>query len=139
MLDNFFPPAIPTPADAPQTSPPLILLTMNVAPSTELHQDAKSNAKSTQAPDKLKTKILHLPHPSSLDVLPSPTDKWSATTLVSLTTLAITSLTNTSTSTRAEFFTQKPSPQALLPPPVATAASPKVVQSSMQFMDTTVP
>jgi hypothetical protein len=80
MSDDFFPPTIPTAADAPQTRSPLIPLTMNVAPSTEPHQDAKSNAKSTQAPDKLKTKILHLPHPSSLDVLPSPTDKWSTTT-----------------------------------------------------------
>jgi hypothetical protein len=80
MLDDFFPPTIPTAADAPQTRPPLIPLTMNVDPSTEPHQDAKSDAKSTQAPDKLKTKILCLPHSSSLDVLSSPTNKWSATT-----------------------------------------------------------
>jgi hypothetical protein len=80
MSDDFFPPPIPTAADAPQNRPPLVPLTMNVAPSTELHQDAKSDAKSTQAPNKFKTKILRLPHPSSLDVLPSPTDKWSATT-----------------------------------------------------------
>jgi hypothetical protein len=80
MSNHFSPPAIPTAADAPQTHPPLIPLTMNIAPSTEAHQDAKFDAKSTQAPDKLKTKILRLPHPSSLNVLPSPTDKWSATT-----------------------------------------------------------
>jgi hypothetical protein len=80
MSDDFFPPAIPTTADAPQTHPPLVLLIMDVAPSTEPHQDAKSDAKSTQAPNKLKTKKLHLPHPSSLDVLPSPTNKWIATT-----------------------------------------------------------
>ncbi len=80
MSDDFFPPAIPTTADAPQTRPPLIPLTMNIAPSTEPHEDAKSDAKSTQAPNKLKTKILCLPHPSSLDVLPSPTNKWSAMT-----------------------------------------------------------
>ena len=30
--------------------------------------------------DKIKKKKLRLPHPCSLDVLPSPTDKWSATT-----------------------------------------------------------
>jgi hypothetical protein len=80
MSDDFIPPAIPTTTDAPQTRPPLVPLTMNVAPSTEPHHDAKSDAKSTQAPDKLKTKILRLPHPSSLDELSSPTDKWSATT-----------------------------------------------------------
>ncbi len=28
----------------------------------------------------IKTMHLHLPHPCSLDMLPSPTDKWSATT-----------------------------------------------------------
>ena len=40
----------------------------NVAPTTD---------KTT---GKIKTKKLRLPHPCSLDVLPSPTDKWSATT-----------------------------------------------------------
>jgi hypothetical protein len=42
---------------------------MNIAPST-----------ANKAPKKIKMKKLRLPHPCSLDVLPSPIDKWSTTT-----------------------------------------------------------
>ncbi len=52
-----------------QLAPPLLPLNMNVAPST-----------ADKAPKKIKTKKLRLPHPCSLDVLPSPIDKWSTTT-----------------------------------------------------------
>ena len=54
--------------DALPARPPLLPLNTNTAPTTD------------KAPGKIKKKKLHLPHPCSLDVLPSPTDKWSATT-----------------------------------------------------------
>ena len=61
----------PPPTDATQKRPPLLPLTTNIAapPPTD-------KAPTTE----IKKKKLRLPHPCSLDVLPSPTDKWSATT-----------------------------------------------------------
>ena len=53
--------------DGPLAHPPLLLLNTNTALTTD------------KAPEKIKKKKLHLPHSCSLDVLPSPTDKWSAT------------------------------------------------------------
>ena len=60
--------ALLPPMDALPARPPLLPLTMNTAPPPN------------KAPQKIKTKKLHLPHPFSLSVLPSPTNKWSATT-----------------------------------------------------------
>jgi hypothetical protein len=56
------------PMDALPAHPPLLPLTMNTTPPPN------------KAPQKIKTKKLHLPHPCNLDVFPSPTNKWSATT-----------------------------------------------------------
>jgi hypothetical protein len=56
------------PTDALTARPPLLPLNTNTAPPTDT------------APEKIKKKKLRLPHPCSLDVLPSPTDKWSVTT-----------------------------------------------------------
>jgi hypothetical protein len=59
-----------------QVRPPLAPI-INVTPS---NNDDKQQDNPTQLVAKLKTMKLRLPHPSSLDVLPSPTNKWSATT-----------------------------------------------------------
>jgi hypothetical protein len=62
-------------ADAtPDTHPPIVLRTKNVGPSPE-----QSKAQP-QLLGKIKKMSLHLPHPNCLDVLPSPTIKWSTTT-----------------------------------------------------------
>ncbi len=58
-----------------QDRPPLASL-MNVAPSPTNGRHALTVDKTTM----IKTMMLCLPHPKSLDVLPSPTNKWSATT-----------------------------------------------------------
>ena len=61
--DASLPPPVALPA-----RDPLLPLETNVAPTTD---------KTTV---KIKSKKLHLPHPCSLEVLPSPTNKWSAIT-----------------------------------------------------------
>ncbi len=58
-----------------QDRPPLASLE-NVAPSPADKHRASAVDKTTT----IKTMKLRLPHPKSLDVLPSPTNKWSATT-----------------------------------------------------------
>jgi hypothetical protein len=68
---------LPTPpgTDAPPgTHPPPILLNKNVSPAPGQMQ---AQPQLTQG---IKTMHLRLPHPCSLEVLPSPTDKWSAAT-----------------------------------------------------------
>ncbi len=68
---------LPTPLGnhtPPNTCPPPILLDENVGPSLKQAQE------QPQLIQGIKTMRLCLPHPSSLDVLPSPTDKWSPTT-----------------------------------------------------------
>jgi hypothetical protein len=68
---------LPTPPGnnaPPDTSPPPILLDENVSPSPE---QAQAQPQLLQG---IKTMRLCLPHPSSLDVLLYPPDKWSATT-----------------------------------------------------------
>ncbi len=57
-----------------QDCPPLASL-MNVAPSSDDEHCAPAVNKTTT----IKTMKLCLPHPKILDVLPSPTNKWSAT------------------------------------------------------------
>ena len=74
MIDNPLPP-LPGP-DAPPGSRPLpVLLNETVSPSPEQVQ-----AQPQLLQGMIKTIRLCLPHPSSLDVLPSPTNKWSVTT-----------------------------------------------------------
>jgi hypothetical protein len=81
MLKNSHTIAVTTTAtDAPQPRRPLAPLTTNVASPPKSHQNTKSDVKSIQTSTKLKTKKLQFPHPQSIDVLPSPTNKWSATT-----------------------------------------------------------
>ena len=68
---------LPTPPGTnapPGTHPPPILLNENVGPAPGQMQ---AQPQLTQG---IKTMHLSLPHPCSLDMLPSPTDKWSATT-----------------------------------------------------------
>ncbi len=67
----FTPPGANAP---PDTHPLPILLDENVGPTTGQMQ---AQPQLTQG---IKTMHLSLPHPCSLDMLPSPTDKWSATT-----------------------------------------------------------
>ena len=68
--------------DVPTIDAPLPLMTTSQvrAPLLPLNTNTPSNTDKPTEKIKLKKKTLHLPHPSSLDVLPSPTDKWSATT-----------------------------------------------------------
>ena len=75
-MSNTSPPNSNNGNCAPQTRPPLAPITNVTSPNN----DNKQQEKTTQLTAKLKTMKLHLPHPNSLDVLPSPTDKWSATT-----------------------------------------------------------
>jgi hypothetical protein len=67
-------PTLPGNNAPPSTHPLHILLDENVGPSPEQVQA------QPQLLQGIKTMRLCLPHPSSLDVLPFPTDKWSATT-----------------------------------------------------------
>ena len=60
-----------------QDRPPLASLT-NVAPSPDDEHHAPAVDKTTTTT--IKTMKLCLPHPKSLDILLSPTNKWSATT-----------------------------------------------------------
>ena len=52
----------------------------NVKPTTDNKQHDPTAKQLPADNNKLNTKKLRLPHPCSLDVLPSPTNKWSATT-----------------------------------------------------------
>ncbi len=61
------------PGDNTSPAPPPILLNENVGPSPE---QAQAQPQLLQG---IKTMHLCLPHLSSLDVLPSPTNKWSTT------------------------------------------------------------
>ena len=78
----------------------------SLSPSPPAHHEHRSSPR--QGSKKIKTKKLHLPHPCSLDALPSPTDEWSVTThpskLGSLDILATISSTSISTSTSVVSF-----------------------------------
>ncbi len=68
-MTNKYAPDTPLPlTDALPAHPPLIPLNTNIALTTD------------KAPKKLIKKKIRLPHPCSLDVLPSTTNKWSVTT-----------------------------------------------------------
>ena len=68
-MTNETAPDIPLPPTvAPPARDPLLPLDTNVAPTTD------------KTIGKIKKKKLRLPHPYNLDVLPSPTKKWSVTT-----------------------------------------------------------
>ena len=60
-----------------QDCPPLVSLTNVTLSSDDKHHAPAANKTTTTM---IKTMKLCLPHPKSLDVLPSPTNKWSATT-----------------------------------------------------------
>ena len=76
-MSNTFLPTTSNGNVALQIRPPLAPIT-NVTPS---HDDDKQQDNSAQLLEKkLKTMKICLPHPCSLDVLPSPTNKWSAIT-----------------------------------------------------------
>jgi len=69
MTDDSLP---PPPTEATQNRPPLLPLTTNIAAPPPTDKAPTTKIK--------KKKKLRLPHPCSLNVLPSPTNKWSATT-----------------------------------------------------------
>jgi len=69
MTDNSTIDAPTPPTDASTAREPLSPLDANINTTTDM--PIRSD---------IKTMKLHLPHPCSLQVLPSPTDKWSATT-----------------------------------------------------------
>jgi len=89
---------------------------------------------------KIKKKKLRLPHPCSLDVLPSPTDKWSATTHPIK--AWIVGYLGYHISYKHFFFHQvvfssrKPLPQAPLPPLLVTVAH---QEAALNLMPSAVP
>ncbi len=74
------PPPPYTADDVPHACPPLAPLTNGAPPADDKQQHDPTNNKPTMTNTTLKTIKLCLPHPCSLDVLPSPTNKWSMTT-----------------------------------------------------------
>ncbi len=73
-MSKDLPPTLPATDAPPGTHPLPILLDKNVGPAPG---KVKAQSQFTQG---IKTMCLHLPHPCSLNVLPSPTNKWSVTT-----------------------------------------------------------
>jgi hypothetical protein len=76
MMNTSLPPPINNDSDALQARPPLAPIT-NVTPSTN-NDGKQDHPKNTT--NKIKTMKASSPHPCSLNVLPSPKYKWSATT-----------------------------------------------------------
>ncbi len=74
------PPPTHTADDVPHACTPLAPLTNGAPPADNKQQHGLTNNKPTTADTTLKTMKLCRPHPCSLDVLPSPTNKWSMTT-----------------------------------------------------------
>jgi hypothetical protein len=74
-MTKTHPPTLTT-DNVPHNHPPLALLTNVKPPTADDQQHAPTNKPTTT----IKTMKPPLPHPCSIEVLPSPANKWSATT-----------------------------------------------------------